>query len=162
MASNRHLGRIIALQSLYEFRFRTEENDTSVKIADIVQRNLDRYDKALGDKEFVVKLIDGVLKDGRVLDAEIQPVAPDWPLSQISLIDHLVLQMAVYELRNFDDTPPKVTINEAIELAKEFGSDNSSKFINGVLGTIYRQITEEEKGDSPAPKPVKKLKRKNQ
>jgi N utilization substance protein B len=144
MASNRHLGRIVALQTLYEYYFREGENDTDADLAEILSRSVDRYDKELGDKDFVKKLVEGVNKDAKNLDAILQPLAPEWPLKQIAAVDHLILQMATYELLNFKDVVPvKVAINEAIELAKEFGSDNSSKFVNGVLGSLYRQEFEE-------------------
>lgn len=144
MASNRHLGRIVALQTLYEFCFRRNENDTEVDLEEVLARNIDRYARELGDKDFVKKLVKGVEKDAKNLDAILQPLAPEWPLKQIAAVDHLILQMATYELLNFGDiVPVKVSINEAIELAKEFGSDNSSKFVNGVLGSLYRQEFEE-------------------
>jgi N utilization substance protein B len=144
MASNRHLGRIVALQTLYEFRFRQNGNDTEVDLDEVLGRNIERYEKELGDKDFVKKLVKGVEQDAKNLDAILQPLAPEWPLKQIATVDHLILQMAAYELLNFGDVVPvKVSINEAIELAKEFGSDNSSKFVNGVLGSLYRQEFEE-------------------
>jgi N utilization substance protein B len=134
----------VALQTLYEFDFRAGENDTEVDLEEILTRNLERYDKELGDKEFTRKLVVGVNKEAKNLDAILQPLAPEWPLKQIAAVDHLVLQMAAYELLNFGEiVPVKVAINEAVELAKEFGSDNSSKFVNGVLGSLYRQEFEE-------------------
>lgn len=143
MASNRHLGRIIVLQSLYEYEFRRRINDNSADLEEILERNLDRYKDKIGDKDFVYKLAAGVHRASKQLDAVIAPVAPDWPLSQISIIDHSILQMAVFELTEFHDSvPPKVAINEAVELAKAFGQDNSSRFVNGVLGTIWRQMNE--------------------
>lgn len=144
MASNRHLGRIIALQTLYEAEFRQQVQDKSVSLDDVLARNLDRYDKTVDDKEFVKRLTGGVFNSREELDKIIQPIAPEWPLAQIARIDLTILRMAVYELKEMQDVvPPKVAINEAVELAKAFGSDNSSKFVNGVLGTAYRTITEE-------------------
>lgn len=150
MASNRHLGRIVALQTLYEFEFRTESGDTSVDVSDILTRNLDRYEEAIDDTKFVETLVEGVIKEQADLDAKIQPIAPDWPIEQIARIDRNILRMGVYELlRQGDVVPPKVAINEAVELAKAFGSDNSSKFVNGVLGTAYRTLIEgAENGDT--------------
>jgi N utilization substance protein B len=143
MASNRHLGRIVALQTLYEFEFRTQSDDTSADVTEILKRNLDRYDTAIEDTKFVEALVKGVLKEQVDLDAKIQPIAPDWPIEQIARIDRTILRMGVYELLHQGDVvPPKVVINEAVELAKAFGSDNSSKFINGVLGTAYRTLIE--------------------
>lgn len=143
MASNRHLGRIVALQSLYEYEFRTQSEDTSADIDEILGRNLERYDTAIEDKQFVTDLIKGVIAQQSDLDAKIQPIAPDWPIEQIARIDRTILRMGLYELLHLANiVPPKVAINEAVELAKAFGSDNSSKFVNGVLGTAYRTLVE--------------------
>ncbi len=143
MASNRHLGRIVALQSLYEFEFRTQSNDKTVQLDEILTRNLERYDSAIDDKTFVVELAEGVLDKSADLDAKLQPIAPDWPIDQIARVDRAILRIGLYELlHRADVVPPKVAINEAVELAKAFGSDNSSKFINGVLGTAYRTLVE--------------------
>ena len=143
MASNRHLGRIIALQTLYEYDFRERLGDETAKIDEILARNLKRYEDRVDDKEFVRQLVMGVNKAGRQLDAIIAPVAPDWPLNQIAIVDRDVLRMAVFELSEFNGKiPPKVAINEAIELAKSFGAENSSRFVNGVLGTIWRHMNE--------------------
>lgn len=144
MASNRHLGRIIALQTLYEFDFRDRLGDENVSLSEILARNLSRYENKIDDKEFVEKLVTGVNAAGRQLDVIIAPVAPDWPLSQISIIDRDILRIAVFELSEFAGAvPPKVAINEAVELAKTFGAENSSRFVNGVLGTIWRRMSEE-------------------
>jgi N utilization substance protein B len=143
MASNRHLGRIVALQSLYEYEFRTQSEDASVDIDEILGRNLERYESAIDDKQFVSNLVTGVLAQQPALDEKIQPIAPDWPIDQIARIDRTILRIGLYELLYLGDiVPPKVAINEAVELAKAFGSDNSSKFINGVLGTAYRTLIE--------------------
>lgn len=143
MASNRHLGRIVALQTLYEFEFRTQSEDKSADIAEILKRNLDRYEEAIDDTKFVEVLVKGVLKEQDDIDAKIQPIAPDWPIEQIARIDRNILRIGVYELlHQAEVVPPKVAINEAVELAKAFGSDNSSKFVNGVLGTAYRTLIE--------------------
>ncbi|MDR0957295.1 MAG: transcription antitermination factor NusB [Candidatus Nomurabacteria bacterium] len=149
MASNRHLGRIITLQTLYEHDFRADSGDDSETIDVVLARNLERYADKIDDKKFVTDLTNGVSKQAKYLDAEISPIAPEWPLSQIALIDHEILRMAIYELKNFSDfVPPKVAINEAVELAKAFGSENSSRFINGVLGTFWRQMNREETSKS--------------
>ena len=147
MASNRHLGRIIVLQSLYEYEFRTKAGDASTDIDLIVAKNIEPYEKALGDTEFVYNLAHGVAERFDELDTVLQPMAPEWPIATISAIDRNVLRMGLYELSECrDKIPPKVAINEAVELAKAFGSENSSKFINGVLGTAYRELhIEEEK-----------------
>ncbi len=147
MASNRHLGRIVALQTLYEYEFRAQSNDTSADVRDILSRNLERYEEAIEDTGFVEAIVDGVVASSADLDAVIQPVAPDWPIEQIARIDRTILRIGVFELlHRADVVPPKVAINEAVELAKSFGSDNSSKFVNGVLGTVYRSLAEDAEG----------------
>ncbi|HSE29459.1 MAG TPA: transcription antitermination factor NusB [Candidatus Saccharimonadales bacterium] len=149
MASNRHLGRIIALQTLYEYEFRVDSGDETVALDEVLSRNLDRYSEAIEDKSFVEKLTKGVQGAVSKLDALIQPIAPEWPIEQISRIDRTILRMAVFELTQMQDlVPPKVAINEAVELAKAFGSENSSKFVNGVLGTAYRTLVEGKKADA--------------
>lgn len=153
MASNRHLGRIIALQTLYEHDFRESVGDDSETIDRVLARNLERYADKIDDQKFVRDLTLGVAKNAKLLDVEIAPIAPEWPISQIALIDHEILRMAIYELKNFADfVPPKVAIDEAIELAKAFGSENSSRFINGVLGTYWRQMNREETKNDNATK----------
>lgn len=144
MASNRHLGRIISLQSLYEYEFREKAGDTEADLDSIIAKNIEPYDKALGDTEFVYDLTHGVAERFDELDKDLKPLAPEWPISSIAAIDRNVLRMGLYELKFCGDkVPPKVAINEAVELAKAFGSDNSSRFINGVLGTAFRQIDPE-------------------
>ena len=140
MASNRHLGRIVALQCLYEFDFRARSGDTP-DISEILERHLARYKNTIDDLKFVEALVRGSVEQAEVLDGEIQPLAPDWPLDQIARIDHMILRLAFYELFKLKDAdiPPKVTINEAVELAKSFGAEKSSKFVNGVLGSAWRK-----------------------
>lgn len=143
MASNRHLGRIVALQSLYEIEFRTQAHDEAISIDSVLARNLERYEAAIDDKTFVKELIEGVSEHQAALDEQLQPIAPEWPLEQIARVDRNILRIGLFELlHRADSVPPKVAINEAVELAKAFGSDNSSKFINGVLGTAYRTLVE--------------------
>ena len=137
MASNRHLGRIVAFQTLYEYDFRGgTKSDINVK--KVTKRNLDQYKGVIGDTKFVKDLVEGVIKHQAKLDKTIAPAAPEWPVEQIARVDKIVLRMAIYELKLNPEVPPKVAINEAVELAKAFGGDNSSKFVNGVLGTVYR------------------------
>ena len=143
MASNRHLGRIIALQTLYEQDFRRDAGDTDFDLDEVLERNIARYKAMVDDVDFIKRLVHGVTKVQKVLDEKLQPVAPEWPLDQIARMDHVILHIGLYELDNEDDVPPKVVINEAVELAKAFGGENSSKFINGVLGTLLRQRTGE-------------------
>lgn len=143
MASNRHLGRILALQTLFEQDFRRNCGDVDVSMDDILQRNINRYKDTIEDQKFIKSLVYGVSKSFDELDSVIQPVAPEWPLDQIARMDLMVLRMGLFELLCAKDVPAKVVINEAVELAKAFGGDNSSKFINGVLGTLLRQHEEE-------------------
>jgi len=143
MASNRHLGRIVALQTLYEFELRHESKDDSADASEILKRNISRYEEAIDDTEFVENLVHGVIEKTSELDSKIQPIAPDWPLDQIARIDRNILRLGLFELLfKSEIVPPKVVINEAVELAKAFGSDNSSKFINGVLGTAFRNLVD--------------------
>ena len=139
MASNRHLGRIIALQTLYEQELRLEAGDGNFDISQVLERNIARYKEVVSDAAFIRQLVNGISKHAGQLDATLQPVAPEWPIDQIARMDRIVLRIGLYELENEADVPPKVVINEAVELAKAFGGDNSSKFVNGVLGTLLRQ-----------------------
>ena len=136
---NRHLSRMVAMQTIYEWDFR-EGSD----IEEITSRNINEYKNDV-DEVFVKEMISGVRKHSEGLDKEIAEAAPEWPLEQISLIDRTILRIAIFELRHLLDTPPKVVINEAIELSKQFGGENSSKFINGVLGTVFDNIEKMEK-----------------
>lgn len=147
MASNRHLGRMLALQTLYEYEFRIELEDKWAESSEILKRNLERYKSSVEDTRFVERLVMGVLKRQDELDESLRPLAPEWPLEQISRIDRAVLRLGLYELLFSEDNVPfKVVINEAVELAKAFGSDNSGKFVNGVLGTAYRTLVEDSDG----------------
>lgn len=153
MSANRHLGRIVALQTLYEADFRRECDDKAFRLEEVLERNIQRYQDTVDDTDFIAKLVRGVDQRQAELDAVITPVAPEWPIDQIARMDRVILRLGVYELLFDDSVPPKVVINEAVELAKAFGGDNSSKFINGVLGTIYR---DKEAGESQKPAPKTK------
>ena len=152
MASNRHLGRIVAMQTLYEFDFRSGEAE-GVDIGPILERNLNEFRSSIDDTEFVQDLVTGVRTSQEQIDAVIAPAAPEWPVDQIAKIDKAVLRIGVYELVLKREVPPKVAINEAVELAKTFGGENSSKFVNGVLGTIYRNSDFYEPEEEPASAP---------
>jgi len=149
MASNRHLGRIVALQTLYEQDFRREAGDIAFDLGLVLKRNIARYESTVDDVFFIEELVKGVAKYEAELDELLRPLAPEWPIDQIARMDRVVLRIGLYELRFAKDVPPKVVINEAVELAKAFGGDNSSKFINGVLGTALKQQTGES-SDKPA------------
>jgi|SRR3989344_5884588 len=151
MSANRHLGRIVALQTLYEQDFREECGDTNFVLAQVLERNIARYSKTIEDPTFIRKLVEGVSKRRAELDEILRPLAPEWPIDQIARMDRMVLRMGLYELLHDKDVPPKVVINEAVELAKSFGGDNSSKFINGVLGSALRALEE----GKPKTKPKK-------
>lgn len=153
MSANRHLGRIVALQTLYEQDFRREVSDPGLDLEAVLARNIARYEETIEDKAFIENLVRGVSDKGTELDDIIRPVAPEWPVEQIARMDRVILRIGVYELLFEKGVPPKVVINEAVELAKAFGGDNSSKFINGVLGTVLR---------NKEGKPVKKTKAKKE
>ena len=138
MASNRHLGRIVALQTLYEQDFRRECGDVNLDLEEILDRNIARYSETIDDKEFIVKLVKGTSEKTDELDLILQPIAPEWPLAQIARMDRIVLRIGLYELTFEKDVPPKVVINEAVELAKKYASSNDASYINGVLGTVSR------------------------
>jgi N utilization substance protein B len=124
---------------LYEYEFRLKAGDASADIDTIVAKNIEPYSKALGDTEFVYALSKGIVDNMKKLDEELRPLAPEWPIDTIAAIDRNVLRIGLFELES-RQVPPKVAINEAVELAKAFGSDNSSKFVNGVLGTAFKEL----------------------
>ncbi len=136
--ASRHLSRSIVLQSLYEWDF---YNKKSV-LKDIVERNIKDFGPGLEELDFIWQLIEVIEKHMPDLDKIIEKAAPEWPIAQISMIDRNVLRIGLSELlySNKEEVPPKVAINEAIELAKTFSGTTSGKFVNGVLGTVYKQI----------------------
>ena len=143
MASNRHLSRIIAFQTLYEQEFIAKkvpghESESQKTLEEILERNYQEFAKALEGRRFNDQIIWGIRENKDKIDTIIVPAAPEWPIEQIAMIDLIILRMGIFELLFAKEVPPKVAINEAVELAKAFGGQNSSKFINGVLGTVYR------------------------
>jgi len=130
------------MQSLYEWDFFGKK----VNLEKIVERNIKEFGPGLEDAGFVWQLITGIVQHLQEIDKIIEKAAPEWPIDQISIVDRNVLRMGLYELLYEDKTavPPKVAINEAIELAKSFGGESSGKFINGVLGTVYKEIEKTE------------------
>ena len=138
--ASRHLARSIAMQSLYEWDFYGKQVDLSK----VLDRNLAEFGPGLedGNKDFVRRLANGVIENLAYLNAIIEKAAPEWPLEQITPVDRNVLRLGLYELiyGNKEEVPPKVAINEAIELAKNFSGESSGKFVNGVLGTVYREL----------------------
>lgn len=130
------------MQSLYEWDFAGKEPE---KLEAIVEKNIQEFGPGLEDKTFVWQLINGVVTNIGNLDKIIAKAAPEWPIDQITIIDRNILRMGLYELLYGDkkEVPPKVAINEAIELAKTFGGESSGRFINGVLGTVYKEMDEQ-------------------
>lgn len=135
--SNRHLARTIAMQTLFEWDFRGSEND---RLTAILEHNFLEFGDGLTEKDFTVSLINGVIANIKKIDKIIAEYAPDWPIEQITVVDRNVLRVGIYELVFAKDVPPKVAINEAIELAKGYGGPSSGKFVNGVLGAIYKNL----------------------
>lgn len=130
---NRHLSRMVIIQALFEWDFRDQKD-----MDKIVKRGIENYQANI-DEDFIHRNIKGVLENLKTIDEELIEVAPEWPIEQVSNIDKAILRLAIYELLHNDEVPPKVVINEAVELGKSFGNENSPKFVNGVLGTLYRQ-----------------------
>ncbi len=141
--ASRHLSRSIAMQSFYEWDFGGKKPKELEKI---VERNIEEFGPGLEDKTFVWQLVTGVVSCIKDIDNIIEKAAPEWPLEQITIVDRNVLRLGLYELiyGNKEEVPPKVAINEAIELAKSFGGEGSGRFINGVLGTVYREMEKKE------------------
>lgn len=146
--ANRHLSRSIVLQTLFEWDFMSSSGKANIwneeKLKDALDRNLKEFAPGLEDDIFVSSLVDSVLKNTKSIDEIIEKAAPDWPLDKISVVDRNILRIGLTELLFGDrnQVPPKVAINEAIELAKTFGGENSGKFVNGVLGAVYKEIGE--------------------
>ncbi|RJQ32263.1 transcription antitermination factor NusB [Candidatus Parcubacteria bacterium] len=152
--ANRHLSRSVAMQTLFERDF-VQEADS--KIDSIIQRNIEQFAPGLDDVSFVQDLVRGVIGKQKKIDSIIEKAAPEWPIDQIAAVDRNVLRIGLFELLfgNKKEVPYKVAINEAIELAKSFGGDSSGKFVNGVLGTVYRElgVEEEDIGEEKKDKP---------
>lgn len=139
--ASRHLARSIAMQTLYEWDFNGQDNS----IADrVLEKNLQEFGPGLDDQEFPRQLVHGVIEKRDRIDTILEKAAPEWPIPQIAMVDRNVLRLGLYELLfgDYAAVPPKVAINEAIELAKSFGGESSGKFVNGVLGTVYRELGE--------------------
>lgn len=130
---NRHLSRTIAMQVLYELDMRPD-----APVDAVLERNIAIYADDV-DAVYVQKVVKGILPRTSEIDLKITAVAPEWPVEQIAPVDKAILRLAIFELLYDDEVPPKVAINEAVELGKSFGSDSTSRFVNGVLGTLYRQ-----------------------
>jgi N utilization substance protein B len=135
------------MQALYEWDFWGRDN---TKLKEIVENSIKEFGPGLENTDFIWELINGVMEHIEKIDEIIVKCAPEWPLEQITLVDRNVLRIGIYELlwAKRAEVPPKVAINEAIELAKNFGGESSGRFINGVLGTIYREIGEPGKDET--------------
>ncbi len=145
--ATRHLIRTVVLQSLYEWDFYDKKKDVTV----ILERNMSEFAPGVDEPEFGWKILQGVADHFREIDNIIRKAAPEWPLEKIAIIDRNILRIGLYELlfADPDEVPPKVAINEAIELAKNYGGPNAARFINGVLGTIYREMNQESNPTNP-------------
>jgi N utilization substance protein B len=139
--ANRHLSRSIVLQTLFEWDLNALQKKA---VEERLHRNVEEFAPNKTDMPFMEKLLDGVLQKQPELDLVIEKAAPDWPIDRISPVDRNILRLGLFELLFADrgEVPAKVAINEAIELAKQFGGDNSSRFVNGVLGAVYKEIGE--------------------
>ena len=154
--SNRHLARAIAMQSLYEWDFYGGSRD----VGEIVERNIKEQPESFDEQEFAKAIVNGVMEHQAEIDKAITTFAPDWPLAKITTVDRNVLRIGTYELTFNFDIPSKVAINEAIELAKTFGGESSGKFVNGVLGAVYRdQLAKGVEKESDKPKEKDKEKK---
>jgi N utilization substance protein B len=140
--ASRHLSRSVAMQSLYEWDFHGMRKEDLTKVT---ERNIEEFGKGLESYDFIWALVNGVEEKLDLIDKIIEKTAPEWPINQINPLDRNILRIGIFELlyESKDEVPPKVAINESIELAKNFGGENSRKFVNGVLGTIYRELIEE-------------------
>lgn len=150
--ANRHLCRSLAMQVLFELDFR--EGNSTKFIDETVERVVNEFAPGMEDLSYVKELTDGVISHMDKIDTVIEKAAPDWPIEQIAAVDRNILRLGLYELIFSDraDVPAKVAINEAIELAKTFGGESSGRFVNGVLGTVYKELGEPGKNDVPAKK----------
>jgi N utilization substance protein B len=134
--SNRHLARTMVMQVLFTWDFNGKDLQTDFN--ELIRNNFENFAPGFDDHGFVVGKIEGVMDHLTEIDGLITKYAPDWPLEQITIVDRNVLRIGAYELLYEEDIPPRVAINEAIEIAKNFGGESSGKFVNGVLGAIYK------------------------
>lgn len=139
--ANRHLSRSIVLQALFEWDLNAVDKKDAISILD---RNIEEFAQNKTDRPFMEKLLSGILRKQPELDLVITKAAPEWPIDRISPVDRNILRLGLFELlfSERSEVPAKVAINEAIELAKQFGGENSSRFVNGVLGAVYKEIGE--------------------
>ena len=134
--ANRHLSRTVAMQTLYEWDF----NGRKGSLKDLAKYNIEQLAPGLEDTSFIYDLLNGVHDNLEEINKTIVETAPEWPLEQITIIDRNILRLGIFELLFAKEVPPKVAINEAVELGKTFGGESSGKFVNGVLGTLYKKL----------------------
>ncbi|MDD4412059.1 MAG: transcription antitermination factor NusB [Patescibacteria group bacterium] len=135
--ANRHLSRTIAMQTLFAWDF----NDKIIENLDeLIKENFDQFAPNFDDHGFVKNLVEGIIANQPEIDKYIIKYASEWPLEQINTVDRQILRIGIYELAFDQNIPAKVAINEAIEIAKAFGGDSSGKFVNGVLGAIFKEL----------------------
>lgn len=142
--SNRHLARTIAMQTLFNWDFMGKQE---CDLDSLIESNFSNFAPNFDDKGFVKNLVKGVQDNIKEIDKHIIKYATEWPLDQITTVDRNILRVGIYELVLDDEIPPKVAIDEAIEVAKTFGGESSGKFVNGVLGAIYRDIEKNSKNN---------------
>ncbi|MFA5318013.1 MAG: transcription antitermination factor NusB [Patescibacteria group bacterium] len=135
--SNRHLARTVAMQTLYIWDFNSKQEES---LENIIKKNLKEFAPGFDDEGFTKETVIGVIKNLSEIDNYIKKYAPEWPLDQITIVDRNILRLGIYEMIFNKDIPERVAINEAIEIAKTYGGESSGKFINGVLGAIYKDI----------------------
>ena len=152
--ANRHLSRSIVMQTLFEWDFRGLSNDA---IDEVLLRDTEEFAPGMGDFSFMKALAANVLAKQIDIDKIIEKAAPEWPIAKIGVVDRNILRIGLYELLFADraEVPAKVAINEAIELAKTFGGETSGKFVNGVLGAVYKEMGEPGKDDQTQSKVYK-------
>ncbi|MBI4054264.1 MAG: transcription antitermination factor NusB [Candidatus Doudnabacteria bacterium] len=145
--ANRHLSRTVAMQALYEWDF----NGRKGNLTQIARNNFKNTAPGAEEDQFAFDLVAGVEKNLTDIDKIIQETAPEWPIEQINIIDRNILRLGILELMFLKEVPPKVAINEAVELGKVFGGGSSGKFVNGVLGTLFRKV---DPASAAAPKEI--------
>lgn len=157
--ANRHLSRSIVLQTLFEWDANIEEGRGNPPLDETLARNVEEFAPGSSDVPFMRRLLRGVIDKQKDLDLVIEKAAPEWPISRISRVDRNILRIGLYELLFSDrsEVPAKVAINEAIELGKNFGGDSSGRFVNGVLGSVYKELGEPGKDEVSKKKPGKPM-----
>jgi len=148
--SSRHFLRSVAMQCLYDWDFNGKKKDSLVRVtSENIKNFFPQIEESKEEVSFVKNLVKGVFEKIEIIDPIIEKCAPEWPLDQITMVDRNILRLGIYELMfgDYEQVPPKVAINEAIELGKTFGGESSGRFVNGVLGTVYREMGEPMKDD---------------